>query len=366
MRIDLAVLPNPDSASNGTAGADPGVLANICIPSDHCMPFDCNSGRQTRRRMHHGSCVNCGVAPRIVSISIPIPILPIPILQKALVNDAAVFGQLQKGSVDNPAVVKESVHHLFKYVSGKPLQRPAWFFDVAQQGEGIVDIATHLVDLIQWESFPEQLLSPGDVEMLRAERWPTIVTREQFKTITGLPDFPDYLRGKLNKDGALPYYSNGEMSYKLKGVNARISVTWNFEAPAGAGDTHFSVMKGSKANVIIRQGKEENYRPELFVEATDAANGATLEAALKNRLVALGNQYPGLELKNDGKQWHILIPAQHRKDHAAHFGQVLESFLQYLKAGRLPIWEVPNMITKYYTTTKALEFATGGMSSAER
>jgi len=101
------------------------------------------------------------------------------------VNDPAVFGQLQKGSADKPAVVTESVHYLFKYVSGKPLQRPAWFFDVTQQGEGIVDITTHLVDLIQWESFPGQVLSPGDVEMLRAKRWPTVVTREQFKTITG-------------------------------------------------------------------------------------------------------------------------------------------------------------------------------------
>ncbi|HEX9425537.1 MAG TPA: putative oxidoreductase C-terminal domain-containing protein [Pyrinomonadaceae bacterium] len=80
------------------------------------------------------------------------------ILQKALVNDPAIFGRLIKGSVDHPAVTKESVHHFFKYVSGKPLRRPPWFFDIAQQGEGIVDITTHLVDLIQWESFPEQPL----------------------------------------------------------------------------------------------------------------------------------------------------------------------------------------------------------------
>jgi predicted dehydrogenase len=280
------------------------------------------------------------------------------ILQKALVNDKAVFGQLLKGSTDDPAVVKESVHHLFKYVSGKPLQRPAWFFDVTQQGEGIVDITTHLVDLIQWECFPEQSLSPGDVEMLRAKRWPTIVTREQFEKITGLRDFPDYLHASLNDTGGLPYYSNGEMNYRLKGVNAKISVTWNFEAPEGAGDTHFSVIKGTKANVIIRQGKAENYRPELYVEASSPANAAALEAPLKKRLQTLSVQYPGLELKNDGKQWHIVIPERHRNDHEAHFGQVLESFLSYLRAGRLPAWEVPNMITKYYTTTKALEAAT--------
>jgi predicted dehydrogenase len=173
------------------------------------------------------------------------------ILQKALVNDPAVFGHLVKGSVDHPAVIKESVHHLFKSVSGKPLRRPAWFFDTVQQGEGIVDITTHLVDLIQWESFPEQAIALSDVRMLRARRWPTVVTREQFAQVTGLPEFPDFLRGQLNADGALPDYSNGEMSYTLKGIHARVSVIWNFAAPPGAGDTHFSIMRGTKANVVI-------------------------------------------------------------------------------------------------------------------
>jgi predicted dehydrogenase len=279
------------------------------------------------------------------------------ILQKALVNDPAVFGQLQKGTPDDPAIVKESVHHLFKYVSGKPLQRPAWFFDVAQQGDGIVDVTTHLVDLIQWEAFPEQVLRPGDVEMLKARRWPTAVSPEQFNKVTGLPDYPDYLRGKLNKDGALDYYSNSEMIYKLKGVHAKVSVIWNFEAPAGAGDTHFSVMKGTKARVIIRQGKDQNYRPELYVEATEPGKRAGLDAALQTAVVKLQAQYPGLQLKPDGDHWLILIPDAFRKDHEAHFGQVMENFLQYLKAGKLPAWEVPNLITKYYTTTKARELA---------
>ncbi|MFL6208670.1 MAG: putative oxidoreductase C-terminal domain-containing protein [Pyrinomonadaceae bacterium] len=278
-------------------------------------------------------------------------------LQRALVNDPAVFGRLQKGTPDEPAVTKESVHHLFKYVSGRPLQRPGWFFDVTQQGEGIVDITTHLVDLIQWESFPEQILTPRDVKLLSARRWPTVVTRAQFQTVTGLPDFPDYLRGRLNKDGALLDYANGEMLYTLKGVHAKVSVRWNFEAPTGAGDTHFSVMRGTKANVIIRQGKEEDYRPELYVEAARGANRNALQSALQKAATKLQVTYPGLALSAAGDGWHILIPDAHRTDHETHFGQVMEHFLQFLHAGKLPAWEVPNMITKYYTTTKALELA---------
>ncbi len=61
-------------------------------------------------------------------------------LQRALSQQPAVFGELVPGTVDEPAISKESVHHFFKYVSGNPLVRPAWFFDVAQQGEGVVDV----------------------------------------------------------------------------------------------------------------------------------------------------------------------------------------------------------------------------------
>ncbi|HVZ26834.1 MAG TPA: putative oxidoreductase C-terminal domain-containing protein, partial [Sediminibacterium sp.] len=79
-------------------------------------------------------------------------------LQRALSMDTTLFGELQKGTAAEPAVTKESVHHYYKYVSGAVLTRPAWFLDVSQQGEGIVDVTTHLVDLVQWECFPEQAL----------------------------------------------------------------------------------------------------------------------------------------------------------------------------------------------------------------
>jgi len=278
-------------------------------------------------------------------------------LQKALVNDRSVFGSLVQGSLQHPAVTKESVHHIFKYVSGKPLRRPGWFFDTLQQGEGIVDITTHLVDLIQWESFPEQRIAFTDIRMLRARRWPTVVTSEQFAQVTGLVDFPPYLQGRLNYDGSLPDFSNGEMSYTLKGVHAKVSVIWNFEAPRGAGDTHFSIMRGTKANVIIRQGKEENYRPELYVEAASRSGEPALQAALEKAVTNLEIVYPGLELQKDGNRWHIRIPDQHRTDHEAHFGQVMEKFLTFLMEGKLPAWETPNTIAKYYTNIKALEMA---------
>src|SRR5215475_9014009 len=42
------------------------------------------------------------------------------ILQRELINDAGIFGTIQKGSESDPAVYMESIHHLFKIVSGAP------------------------------------------------------------------------------------------------------------------------------------------------------------------------------------------------------------------------------------------------------
>ena len=136
-----------------------------------------------------------------------------------------------------------------------------------------------------------------------------MVNREQFEKVTRLPEFPDYLKEKLNADGILPYYCNGEMIYALKGVHAKVSVVWNFEAPAGTGDTHFSIMRGTKADIIIRQGPEQNYRPELYVEA--AGDQPDLETALEKAVQDLSAEYSGLEIRREGQGWHILIPEQY-------------------------------------------------------
>ena len=75
-------------------------------------------------------------------------------LQRELVNDKATFGDIVRGTADEPGVYMESVHHLKKVVAGAPNIRPPWFFDTAEQGEGFNDIGTHLVDLVQWTLFP--------------------------------------------------------------------------------------------------------------------------------------------------------------------------------------------------------------------
>jgi hypothetical protein len=152
------------------------------------------------------------------------------------------------------------------------------------------------------------------------------------------------------------------MLYSLRGIHAKVSVIWNFEAPAGGGDTHYSIMCGTKANVIIEQGKAQNYRPELYCEAAGSSSQADLGKALQGAMPGLQSKFPGIDLREENPRWHIMIPDQYRVGHEAHFGQVMENYLKFLVSGKLPEWEVPNMIAKYYTTTRALELARKGES----
>jgi len=279
-------------------------------------------------------------------------------LQKELVNNEDVFGQLQKGMADEPAIEMESVHHFYKTVAGNALTRPWWFFDTRQQGEGLADVATHLVDMAMWVCFPETSVNyQRDIEVEKADHWPTMVNREQFVKVTGLPDFPNVLKKKFTDKKVLPYYANGEMIYKLKGVYTRVRVKWNFEAPAGGGDTQYSIIRGSKANVAVRQGKEQNYRPEIYVEPAAGADKDKLGAALGKAVEALQARYPGMGLERQGEAWHIKIPDKCCTNHEAHFGKVMERYLKYIGGEELPAWEAPNMEAKYYATTKAVEVA---------
>lgn len=278
------------------------------------------------------------------------------LLQREFSMLKEVFGTLEKGTPDNPAVTKESVHHFYKYVSGSVLTRPAWFMDVNQQGEGIVDVNTHLVDLIQWECFPNQVIDyQKDINMGEARRWTTDMTLSQFKAITKLNTFPDYLKKDVVNDTLLKVFANGEINYQLKGVHAKASVTWAFKAPEGGGDTHYSIMRGTKANLVIRQGAAQNYKPTLYLEPL--VSNPTYDKALQNALTLIQQKFEGIDLKKNEKGWEVIIPEKYKEGHESHFARVTEKYFEYLNQGKLPIWEVPNMIAKYYTTTQALKKA---------
>ncbi|WP_295116852.1 putative oxidoreductase C-terminal domain-containing protein [uncultured Chitinophaga sp.] len=275
-------------------------------------------------------------------------------LQKEFSHIPAVFGDLQKGSKDAPAVTIESVHYYYKNVSGKTLVRPSWFFDASQQGDAIADVGVHLIDLVQWACFPETAIDhTKDIEVLAARNWPTPLTKSQYTSITRQDSFPSFLQ-PLVKDTVLNARGNGEVTYSIKGVFVKVIARWDYKATEG-GDTHYALMKGSLANLEIKQGKEEQFKPTLYIRP--AKSGTAYEAALQQSVQELAAKYPGVTVEKAGKDYKVVIPEKYKDGHEAHFAQVLQRYLQYLKDGRLPDWEVPCMLSKYYTSTAALKLA---------
>jgi hypothetical protein len=85
-------------------------------------------------------------------------------LIRTLRADDDIFGEAVPGTSGEPGVVLGNVHHLLKIVAGVANPRPGWYFDVQEQGEGLADTGTHLVDRVHQTLFPGQALdvmSPG-------------------------------------------------------------------------------------------------------------------------------------------------------------------------------------------------------------
>ncbi len=280
------------------------------------------------------------------------------LLQKELSMIPEVYGNQLAGSSKNPGVSSESVHHFFKFVSGARLIRPPWFFDTEQEGEGITDVTTHLIDLVQWACFPDQIIDyHKDIQISSVRHWKTDIRRDQFMEVTGLTSYPEYLIPYVNSDSVLQIFSNGEINYRLKGINVRVSVTWNYKPPEGGGDTHYSVMKGTLARLEIRQGPEQKFKPELYI-FPENADQVYLDG-LSSAIETLSSKYPGISVETVENGYQIIIPDSMRPGHEAHFAQVTQNYLRYLTEGSLPPWEVPNMLAKYWLTTKAREISQG-------
>jgi predicted dehydrogenase len=276
------------------------------------------------------------------------------ILQKELVNTPDVFGALVPGTAADPAINVHGVHYLLKTVAGLPLKRPTWFLDIDQNGEGIADVGTHLVDLIHWTVFPtRQLDYRKDIQIASARRWPTIITADQFTKVTGEKAFPGHLKRWI-KDNRFEYFSNHEIHYTAAGHHIAIDTRWDWEAEPGAGDVYEAAYRGTKSRIEIRQGRPQNFRTELYV----ISDNPVVMTALKSKIVTLAKDRPGLSVEVKANEAHILIPDRYRVSHEEHFAQVAKTFLAYLRDPKsIPAWERSNMLVKYFVTTKSVELS---------
>lgn len=281
------------------------------------------------------------------------------IIEKELINDHDFFGELVLGTADNPAVDMESVHHFYKEVSGKPLIRPTWYYDVEQQGEGLADVTTHLIDLFFWKCFSNQSIDyKRDIGEVSSAHWPTEITLSQFSSSTNESVFPDYLHDKIDKD-ILKVNANGTLRFIVKNHYVRLKVLWNWQAPEGTGDKFSSEIRGTKAVVRTSQNKEQNFVKQLYVVQPDGVDQEEFEESLKKVILKLQQKYSFLSYSaTDTKGvFMIHVPEKNREGHESHFTYVGECFFNYLVKRDMPEWERFNTLAKYYITTKAVENA---------
>jgi predicted dehydrogenase len=270
-------------------------------------------------------------------------------LTRLLRDDPEVFGEPVAGTRSAPGVTATSVHHIMKQVAGVPNLRPPWFFDIAQQGESLADVGTHLVDRVHSTLFPEQAIDyRTEISLYAASRWPTIVNSAQFRQVTGEAGWPTYLEPSVRAD-ALDYFCNTRVHYEIRGVHVSLETRWNWEAEVGD-DTHTACYRGNRAQLELRQGAAEEYRSELYVVPV-----ADIAAALERRIMALQTAYPGLGLAKLGREWRVTVPDALRIGHEAHFAQLTRHFLDHVEHRHpLSAWEKPNTLAKYYVCTEGV------------
>lgn len=280
------------------------------------------------------------------------------VMQSHLMKESAIFGTLQKGSLEHPSVIKKSKHHFYKEVSGNALTRPPWYYDVEQEGEGIVDVTTHMIDLIQWQCFPEQVFDyANDIQVLKASRWPVRLSKDQFTKSTRVEEFPEYLKKNV-RDDSLYVSANGTIDYTIKDVHASVEVEWAFQAVPGAGDTHYSEVLGSRSRLTIRQDAKENFKATLRIEPLSEVGFSQREQEeMAISFKSLQNRFPGLIFLADGKSYRVEIPDSLKTSHEEHFAKVAQKYLSYLADGHMPEWERSYILSKYYVTTQALKLA---------
>ena len=276
-------------------------------------------------------------------------------LQKEFTSEKEVFGQVRVDADGSPSVFKESIHHLYKLVNQKPLVRPAWYFDINVQGDGITDVTTHLVDMTHWMLFAGVPVNyEQDMQLLTARRWPTLVPLDKYSKITRLDRFSDAVINDVT-DAGLPYFSNGDIVYQVRGVPVHIRVIWNLEIPEGGGDTHRSLIKGTRSDLLIRQLPERGYKVELLIAPRQ--NPAAVEAAVQRCLEKWSDKFPGLSMRNEKEQLLINIPDNLRTTHEEHFCQVRDEFLDYLARGESPPETSACIVAKYTLLAEARKLA---------
>ena len=173
---------------------------------------------------------------------------------------ARLFGTFVTQEGAAPAIDIASVHHLDKRVNGRPLQRPAWYYDYDRQGDGIVD-----VNLIWWSR-----RSGGCSVKPRASMSGISCSR-----VSGAGRARAL--GPVSREHRAGHVSGGAATLRpCRRAAVRLqqrdrlstprrprapTAEWRQREPEGAGDLHRLTIRGSRCDVGLRPGCGDRHHP---------------------------------------------------------------------------------------------------------
>lgn len=73
----------------------------------------------------------------------------------------------------------------------------------------------------------------------------------------------------------------------LRGHHVHISVECDYQALLVGDDMHYSIMRRTRANLVIRQGEEEDFKSTLYVERVEGVSDDEVRTQLKQVITEL-------------------------------------------------------------------------------
>jgi len=183
-----------------------------------------------------------------------------------------------------------------------------------------------------------------------ARRWATAVPLAVFARVTGEREFPAQIRDAV-AGSELSYQGNAEVSFRLRGVTVALDTRWALSAPAGGGDTHRTVVRGTRAEIRVEQGASTGFRRRLTVRP--GLDGERVSAALERVVAAWQGEHPGVALSAAGSGWEIRVPGHLDTGHESHFPLVLDDFLARVERGSAPPALAADTLAKYVLLAQA-------------
>ncbi|MDJ0819854.1 MAG: putative oxidoreductase C-terminal domain-containing protein, partial [Desulfobacterales bacterium] len=163
-------------------------------------------------------------------------------------------------------------------------------------------------------------------------------------------EFPQSIREYVNND-ILDYFCNGELIYRIKGVPVHLKEIWYLEEPPGGKDTHRSLVKGTRSDLMIRQLPEHNFKTELLIVPHD--NFDKVAKSVRGCLSNWSDRYPGLSAIPEKNALLIDIPDKLRTTHEQHFYRVRDAFIDHLVNGTEPPEHRTCTVAKYTLLAEA-------------